>query len=282
VATKNIGKMQNRGVELQLSSKNFDGEFKWTTDFNISFNRSKIESLDGGVIKVGYISDRGTVAIAKEKEPLGLFYGYVSKGVDPATGDMIYVDADSSGDLSDGDMAVIGNANPDYIFGLTNGFSYKNWSLDIFIQGVQGNDIFNATRIETEGLMDEGNQMASVLRRWKTPGQKTNIPRATFGSDVNSRISSRFIEDGSFVRVKSVTLGYNLPQSLLSKVKVSRLLLYLTCENLLTFTNYSGFDPEVSLYGRSTDNAVKNIAPGVDYGTYPQSRDLILGLKVSF
>ena len=147
---------------------------------------------------------------------------------------------------------------------------------------MQGNQIFNATRIETEGLMDEGNQAASVLNRWKTPGQITNIPRATFGSDRNSLISSRFIEDGSYVRVKSASLGYEIPQSLISKLKMARLYIYVTCENLLTFTNYSGFDPEVSLFGRSSSNADKNIGPGVDYGTYPQSRDIFFGLNISF
>lgn len=281
-ATKNIGRMENRGFEFQVSSKNLVKELKWSTDFNISFNKSKIISLDGGTIKVGYISDRGNVAIAKEGEQLGLFYGYISDGVDPATGMIKYRDLDNSGTLNDADQTVIGNANPKYVFGLTNSFSYKNWSLNVFIQGVQGNDIFNATRIESEGLMDEGNQRASVLNRWKSVGQVTDMPKATFGSDMNSRISSRFIESGSFVRLKSVTLGYELPKRLLTRLKMSRLYVYVTSENLLTFTRYSGFDPEVSFYGRSTDNAVKNIAPGVDYGTYPQSREFILGLNITF
>jgi TonB-dependent starch-binding outer membrane protein SusC len=282
VATKNIGEMQNKGVEFQVSSQNLVNTLKWSTDFNLSFNRSKILSLDGGTIKIGNISDRGAVAIAQEGQPLGMFYGYVSGGVDPATGDMIFLDLDHTGDLSDGDKKIIGNANPKFTFGLTNTFSYKAVSLRIFIQGVQGNKIFNATRIETEGLMDEANQTANVLRRWKTPGQVTDIPRSTFGDNRNSLISSRFIEDGSFVRVKSVTLGYELPSRLISKLSMSRLFIYVTSENLLTFTKYSGFDPEVSLYGRSDSNADKNIGPGVDYGTYPQSRDIFFGLNLSF
>jgi TonB-linked SusC/RagA family outer membrane protein len=283
-ATKNIGEMENRGFEFQVTSHNLNSqnELKWTTDFNISFNKSKIISLDGGTIKVGNISDRGSVAIAQEGQPLGLFFGYISDGVDPATGDMIYRDLDGDSTLSDGDKTIIGNANPKYTFGLTNTFTYKGWSFSFFFQGVQGNDIFNASRIETEGLSMETNQLATVLNRWTTPGQNTDIPRATYGDFTNSLISSRFIEDGSFVRLKSLSLGYDLPKSIISKLNVSRLYLYISSENLLTFTKYSGFDPEVSVYGLSSNNTEKNIAPGVDYGTYPQSRDFLVGLNVTF
>ncbi len=280
-AIKNVGKMENRGFEFQASSRNLVGKLKWGTDFNIYFNRSKIISLDGGTIKIGNISERGTVAIAEENHPLGLFYGYISDGVDPATGDIIYRDIDKSGDLSDGDQTIIGNSNPKYAFGITNNFSYGNFTFSFFFQGVQGNDIFNATRIETEGLIDESNQSKKVLRRWETPGQVTDIPRSTYGDNTNSLISSRFIENGSFVRLKSTTLGYTLPENITRRLKLNRCFLYLTGENILTFTKYSGFDPEVSLYGNSGDSE-KNIAPGIDYGTYPQSREFIIGLNITF
>jgi hypothetical protein len=276
--------MENRGIEFQVTSHNLgnESELKWTTDFNISFNKSKITSLDGGTIKVGNISDRGSVAIAQEGQPLGLFYGYISDGVNPATGDIIYRDLDGDSTLSDGDKTIIGNANPKYTFGLTNTFAYKGWSFSFFIQAVQGNDIFNASRIETEGLSMESNQLATVANRWTTAGQITDIPRATYGDFTNSLISSRFIEDGSFVRVKSVSLGYEFPKQLISKLNMSRVYLYVSSENLLTFTKYSGFDPEVSVYGLSSNNTEKNIAPGVDYGTYPQSREFLVGLNVTF
>lgn len=280
-AIKNIGKMENRGFEFQLSSKNLTGKLKWGTDFNIFLNRSKIISLDGGTIKIGNISERGTVAIAQEGQPLGLFYGYICDGVDPATGNIKYRDLDKSGDLSDGDQTIIGNANSKYAFGITNNFSYGNFTFSFFFQGVQGNNIFNATRIETEGLIDEANQTANVLRRWKTPGQVTDIPKATYGDNTNSLISSRFIENGSFVRLKSTTLGYSLPANITERLKLSRCFFYITGENILTFTKYSGFDPEVSLYGKSASTE-KNIAPGIDYGTYPQSREFIIGLNITF
>lgn len=280
-AIKNVGKMENRGLEFQVASKNLRGAFTWNTDFNIFFNRSKILSLDGGTIKIGNISERGTVAIAQEGKPLGLFYGYVSDGVDPATGNIIYRDIDKDGALSDGDQTIIGNANPKYSLGLTNSFGYGNFSFNFFVQGVQGNDVFNATRIETEGLIDEANQAATVLRRWTTPGQVTDIPGASYGNNSNSLISSRYIEDGSFVRLKSATLGYNLPKGILKRLHLNRCFFYVTGENILTFTKYSGFDPEVSLYGRS-GSSEKNIAPGIDYGTYPQAREFIVGLNITF
>jgi len=281
-ALLNVGAMENRGFEFQISSKNLVNEFKWDTDFNISFNKSKITSLPGGSIKLGNISDRGLVAIAQEGQPLGTFYGYISDGVDPATGDIKYRDLDHSGTLNDADQTIIGNANPKYTFGLANAFSYKNWSLNIFVQGVQGNDIFNASRIETEGLFDEGNQLTTVLHRWTPTNTITDIPRANFGSDRNSKISSRFIEDGSYIRIKSVTLGYSVPESIVSKFKLSKAHFYVTAENLFTFTKYSGFDPEVSFYGRGDNNPLKNIATGVDYGTYPQTRDIIFGVNLTF
>ncbi|MBA4317399.1 MAG: TonB-dependent receptor [Flavobacterium sp.] len=283
-ALLNVGAMENSGFEFTVSSKNMVNELKWNTDFNISFNKSKITSLPGGSIQLGQLNNdgRGLVAIAKEGEPLGTFYGFISEGVDPATGNIKYKDLDASGDLSDGDKTIIGNANPDFSWGLANDFKYKNWSFNIFFQGVQGNDIFNATRIETEGLYNANNQLTTVLDRWTTPGQITDMPRADFAGEQNVKVSSRYVEDGSYVRLKSLTLGYSLPSDLVSKLSMSKARFYLTCENLITWTKYSGLDPEVSVYGRSGDNSLKNIAPGIDYGTYPQTRDIIFGLNLSF
>lgn len=283
-ALLNVGAMENSGFEFTVSSKNMVNELKWNTDFNISFNKSKITSLPGGSIQLGQLNNdgRGLVAIAKEGQPLGTFYGYISEGVDPAIGNIKYKDLDASGDLSDGDKTIIGNANPKFSWGLANDFKYKNWSLNIFFQGVQGNDIFNATRIETEGMYNANNQLTTVLGRWTTPGQITDMPRSDFAGEQNVKVSSRYVEDGSYVRLKSLTLGYTLPSNLVSKLSMSKVHFYLTAENLLTWTKYSGLDPEVSVYGRNDDNSLKNIAPGIDYGTYPQTRDIIFGLNLSF
>lgn len=274
---QNVGSVENKGLEFQLSSRNIVRDnFQWETDFNISFNRNKVIDINGSDIFVGYVAARGDVGLVREGYPLGTFFGYVADIVDPATGNLMYLDVNgnSTFDPAATDRRIIGNANPDFIYGFTNSFSYKNFGLNFFIQGTQGNDMFNATRIETEAMVDPKNHSADVLRRWTAPGQVTDIPKS--GNVGNSIISTRFVEDGSYLRLKSATLSYDLPKSLLSKIKAGGAKFYVTGENLLTSTNYKGFDPEVNFAGGS--NAVQ----GVDFGTYPQTRNLIFGLNVSF
>jgi len=276
-ATKNVGSMWNKGFEFQVSSKNLVGELKWTTDFNISFNRSKITKLEKGVpIIGGEIDNRSASAIAQEGQPLGTFYGYVAEGVDPQTGQMIYTDLDNSGDLSEGDKTIIGDANPDFTYGLTNNFSYKQFTFSFFFQGVQGNQIFNASRIVTEGMYYPVNQLSTVMNRWENPGDITDMPKSDKDNLMhNSDVSSRYVENGSYLRLKSATLGYDLPKSLCNKLRAQKLYVYVTGENLLTFTKYTGFDPEVSAFG-------VGVAPGVDFGSYPQSKSFIFGLNLTF
>jgi len=274
---QNIGSVQNKGLEFLLNTKNFVNKFQWETDFNMSFNRNKVLNIVGQEISGGGVSGRGDVALNREGYPLGMFYGYVADIVDPVTGNLFYLDAKGNSTFSpnpDTDRVFIGNPNPDFIYGLTNTFSFKNFGLSVFLQGTQGNDVFNATRIETEAMEGPKNQSAAVLRRWAKSGDITDIPRS--GNSSNSRISTRFVEDGSFLRVKTATLSYNLPKSVLSKAKISNARVYLTGENLFTITGYSGFDPEVNFAGSS------NTVQGIDYGTYPQTRNLIFGLSVSF
>ena len=157
---------------------------------------------------------------------------------------------------------------------MTNSFTWKNFNLNFFIQGSYGNDIFNATRIDTEGMFDVKNQSTEVLRRWKRPGMVTDIPRA--GNIYNSNNSTRFVEDGSYVRLKSVTLGYMLQGRWMGKVGINKLNIYVTGQNLLTLTNYSGYDPEVNMGGGSST------VLGVDYGTYPQSKSVVAGVNIEF
>ncbi|MBS1745844.1 MAG: TonB-dependent receptor [Bacteroidetes bacterium] len=289
-ALKNIGDLQNTGFEFQISTKNISKkDFEWSTDFNISFNKNKVLNIAGGTIYDGPIDERGNTSIVQAGLPLGSFFGYVAEGVNKKTGNMIYKMADKSAGLQTSDMQVIGNANPDFYYGLTNDVEYKNWSLTVFVQGVQGNDIFNATRIYSEGLWEPRNQSTAVLRRWTKPGQVTDIPRqdltnyTTPFANYNSLISSRFVENGSYLRIKSLTLAYNFSSAVLTKLKIQKIKLYVTGENLLTLTGYSGFDPEVSAFS-ATDagSQSNNVAPGIDFGTYPQTRDIIFGLSVGF
>jgi len=245
-ALQNAGSLENKGFEFQLSSRNIvNSDFRWNTDFNISFNRNKVLSIIGNTIHSGGINPAGddfNTAVVQEGQPLGSFYGKISQGVDPATGDIKFLKtADGEADS----MAIIGNANPKFIYGLTNSFTYKNWTLDFFLQGVQGNQIMNATRILTESMALTMNQAATVLNRWHNPGDITDMPRVTPNDWANSNPSTRYIESGSYLRVKSLTLGYTIKPSALTRLKITRFMIYFTAENLLTFTKYTGFDPEV-------------------------------------
>lgn len=287
-ALKNIGDLRNKGLEFDLATRNIEGEFTWNSDFNISFNRNRVLNIAGGTIFDGPIDQRANASIVRAGLPLGSFYGYIAKGVDPKTGNMVYQMSDPDG-LTTDDKTVIGNANPRFIYGFTNDFTYRQWSLTLFIQGVQGNDILNATRIFSEGMWEPRNQLATVLDRWTSPGQFTAVPRedltnnTTDQPNYNSLISTRFIENGAYLRVKSLSLSYAFPATWINKISLSSLRLYVTAENLLTFTGYSGFDPEVSAFGVTSDGAeTNNVAPGVDFGTYPQTRNVIFGLNVTF
>ncbi|RLJ67380.1 TonB-linked SusC/RagA family outer membrane protein [Lacinutrix venerupis] len=278
-AIQNIGELQNKGLEFALSSKNIQAEnFQWDTGFNISFNKNEVKNLVGQELLQGGIAGRGEASIVKEGLPLGTLYGYIYGGVDPATGNAYYINQNGESTFTPtaDDRVIIGDANPDFFYSVTNSFSYKGFNLFVFLQGSQGNDILNATRIELEGMSDPKNQSVEVLNRWRQPGDITNIPRSSFGNTDNSRISTRFIEDGSYLRFKAITLSYNLPETLLEKINVNALKLYVTGENMFTITNYSGYDPEVNAFGSS------NIIRGIDFGTYPQTRNLIFGMSVTF
>lgn len=283
-ATQNAGSLENKGFEFQVSSRNIvTTDLHWNTDFNISFNHNKVLNIVGTILHTGGINPAGSTyntTVVQEGKPLGSFYGKFAQGVDPATGNIIFLQtADGSADST----GIIGNANPKFIYGFTSSLSYKHWSFDFFFQGVQGNQIMNATRILSESMALVMNQQATVLNRWQNPGDITNIPKVTPNDWANSEPSTRFIENGSYLRLKSLTLGYNFDPTALAKAKITNLMVYFSAENLLTFTRYSGFDPEVSVFsgaGQGTTN--QNTAQGVDFGTYPQSRDFVLGLKISF
>ena len=274
----NAGEIANKGIEFNISTVNIDkNKLKWTTDYNMSFNKNEVLKLEyTPVYYFGRIySNNQDVNILKAGLPLGAFYGYVSEGVDPETGDIIYKDVNNNGIFDPGDRKVIGYGEPDFTFGFTNNLSYDRFSLNVFFQGSYGNDIFNATRIDLEGMFDSKNQSTVVLDRWKQPGDITDIPRAIGNGNVdNVRNSTRFIEDGSYIRLKSITLSYLLLNNNPKFKALKRVSLYVTGQNLITLTKYTGFDPEVNAFGASA------VSMGVDYGTYPQSRTIVFGVNV--
>ncbi len=275
---RNGGLMTNQGFELSVNSVNIkSNDFEWQSDLKFSTNRNKLVKLD--LTKIYYevaTSDafHGSQIVRNEEgRSLGGFYGYISDGVDPETGELMYRDLNDDGKITATDRTYIGDPNPDFIYGLTNTLTWKSLSLSIFLQGTYGNDIFNASRIETEGMRDAKNQSIRVLDRWKRPGMVTTIPKANY----TMYPSSYFIEDGSYLRVKDITLSYNISTKVLKKIGLSRLQPYLTAQNLLTLTKYIGMDPEVNQWANSSSSV-----QGIDWGTYPHSRSFVFGVNVEF
>ncbi len=287
VPSINAGKVRNKGVELTVSSFNMRGTFEWNTDFNISYNKNEVISMNDGVpLFVGDDINMTKVRVNTEGHPIGSFYGYVTNGIfqnqqevdryaiqvpgGTALGDIRFRDLDNNGVINADDRTYIGNPSPEWTFSLNNTFAYKEFDLQIFLQGVAGNDIYNANRIWQESMSIPQNQTTKVLDRWTGEGTSNSVPRAIYSDpNQNVRHSNRFIEDGSYLRVKNLTLGYTLPKSISQKAYLSMARFYISCQNLLTLTKYSGFDPEVNV-------------SGVDLSTYPVTRTLSMGVNVKF
>jgi TonB-linked SusC/RagA family outer membrane protein len=282
----NSGKAENSGWELSLYSQIIDRAFKWTTDINISTYRNEVLEISNGSIITPF---EGGEKITQLGKPFGMFFGYRSLGVfrtqeeanaaqltDKAgrkfnAGDIHFEDLDGNHIINGDDRTIIGNPHPDYTAGILNSFSVGNFSFSTHITIVQGNTVFNYMRSKLEAMSGLENQTAAVYKRWVKEGQLTDIPRATFGDPLgNSRFSNRWLEDGSFLRIDNLTLVYSQPKS---KFFVNYYSLYLSATNLLTLTKYLGYDPEFSYA-----NGV--LGQGIDYGQMPQSRSVIIGLKI--
>ena len=274
---RNEGEMSNWGLEFALSSVNLDRKgVRWTTDFNISMNRNRLEKLD---LQQVYYYTRTSEALSEyvvrmtPGQPLSMFWGYKAEGVDPETGMMRYQDLNGDGKINSSDKQYIGNANPWFTFGMTNTISWKGLSLSFLITSSIGNDIYNASRIEMVGMYNGANQITDVLRRWKVPGQITDIPKA--GELDNLRASTRWVEDGSYLKIKNITLSYDIVHPKLKKANIARIQPYITLDNMITFTNYSGYDPEMSQYTSAT-------SMGIDWGTYPNVKTVTFGVNIDF
>lgn len=283
---QNYGTVQNKGFELSVSSDNIRGTFKWSTNLVFSLNRNKVLSLGNGV---DYIITNPL--IVKVGEPLGSFYGYKTNGIfqltddisklptiDPANtkpGDRRYADINGDGIITQADdRIIIGNAQPKFTGGVTNNFGYKGFDLSIFLQGSYGNDLFNQNKQQLELLTGQQNVSITALERWTPNNPGNTMPRAKIDpAPVNN---DRFVEDASFLRVKNLTLGYNFPKSITSKLKAKQLRFYVAAQNLVTWTKYTGYDPEVSTNGQST------LLMGIDYATYPNYKSYLVGLNLTF
>lgn len=292
---ENLGEILNRGFEFQVSSRNFVGDFKWNSSFNLTLNRNKVVSLPGGrdIINSSVPSFTGSVqsSILREGYPVGSFYGYVYEGVyqvgdtfipggafETTPGGEKFADLNKDGILDSEDRMVIGDPNPDAVWGLNNDFSYKGFSLNIFLQASMGGDLFNLVTMELDRLSGNSNATVAALNRWTPENTQTNVPKAAAGRV--PRASTRFVEDGSFVRVKNISLGYDFSSNLLQSLKIRTARVYISGQNLLTFTKYSGVDPEVSY--RSSGAVNSNINLGLDYGSYPYTTSYTLGINLGF
>ncbi len=287
-ALQNLGSIRNRGVELGINSTNTTGSFKWTTSFNIAANRNRVLNLgnqqefpSGESSGHLQLPNSGLVRVG---EQIGLFFGLKSNGIfqnqaeldasaqkTARPGDIRYVDQDGNGVINQSDRVILGYAQPKFFGGLTNTFGYKGIELSVFMQGTSGNSIFNINRFELESLTGVSNQSRVVLDRWTPTNPSNTVPRANAVGNAYV-ISDRQIEDGSYLRVKNVNLSYTLPQALTRKARLNNVKVYVSAQNLLTFTNYTGFDPEVNRFGQNT------LSQGTDYGSYPGSRIFLGGL----
>jgi len=288
----NAGKMQNKGIEFTIDSRNLTGDFTWNTSFNFSYNQNVVKSLNDTVpMTSGSIGLNYNLALIQAGHPVNEFYGFITEGVfqtqnevdnhavqvpgnDPynrtSAGDIRFKDLNNDGVINDLDRAFTGNPNPTFIFALNNSFTYKGFDLSLFLQGVAGNKILNANRIYTEAMSVAQNQTTETLNRWTGEGTSNEIPRAVFNDpNKNSRPSDRYVENGSFLRIKNLTLGYTLPASLTEKAHMSSVRVYAAGLNLYTFTRYTGFDPEVG-------------TSGIDNNVYPVTATYSVGINIGF
>ena len=292
VPSINAGKIQNKGFEVTLSTKNIiKNDFKWSSDAVFSYNKNNVESINSDTpIITASGGFNSAIGLIKEGYPVNVFYGYITDGIfqnqdevdrhavqmpgsnsatSTAPGDIRFKDLNNDGVVNDKDRTIIGNPNPKFTFSFNNTFSYKNFDLTIFLQGSYGNDIFNANRMYTEAMSIIQNQSTAVLGRWTGEGTSNNIPRAIYGDpNQNSRVSDRYIEDGSYLKIKNINLSYTLPKAVFGQ-NFNSVKIFVSAQNLVTWTKYSGFDPEVPVNG-------------IDNGTYPITRTVSLGLNIGF
>lgn len=310
-AITNIGSVQNQGLELTLNTTNIKTKnFSWSSSFNISFNHNKVLALANGqeslTSAVSWDNAWSAIPayIAKVGQPLGLMYGYIANGVyqyadfnKSATGtyvlkdnisgngntrtsiqpgDIKYKDLNGDGTVNASDYTVIGHSQPIHTGGFSNNFTYKNFDLNLFFQWSYGNDIQNVNRMVFEGNALSKvylEQFASYNDRWSPANQQSANYRA--GGYYGGGYSSLTVEDGSYLRLKTASVGYNLPKSLLNRMKIAALRIYVSGQNLYTWTKYSGLDPEVDNY-----NSV--LTGGFDYSAYPRARTIAFGANLTF
>ena len=280
----NAGKVSNKGVEMTLHTINLNGEVGWETDLNATYNVNRIVDLNSDVPLFLNQLNNAYVTRLANNYPINTFYGYVADGIfqnleevnahaiQPGAepGDIRFKDLNNDGVINDSDRTVIGNPNPTWMFSMNNRLTWKGLELSVYLQGVSGNKIFNANNVLFTGMSSATNQTTQVLSRWNGEGSSNTMPRAVYGDpNMNNRVSTRFVEDGSYLRVKNLTLAYTLPHNLTEKITLESVRVWFSCENLLTISKYTGFDPEVA-------------GNGIDNSRYPIPRTYSFGVNINF
>ncbi|MEI6946484.1 TonB-dependent receptor [Paraflavisolibacter sp. H34] len=272
-AFQNLGVVKNKGVEFGVKTVNLKGGLDWTTHFIFSANRNKITSLGGA--PYFFVTDPASpttlpTQIIKVGESVGAFYMYEADGVDPATGLQKYKDLNKDGLITqDADRKIVGSSQPKFLASITNTFRYKNFDLSVFLNASYGNKIFNWTRANLELGTGYTGAVATLLNRWTPTNTHTDVHKAIENPAVT--ISDRFVEDGSFLRLKNLSLGYTLPKNTL--FKGARI--YVSGANLLLWTKYTGYDPEVNTNGQNS------ISSGMDRGAYPTAKSVMAGISLT-
>jgi len=300
IVNQNVASMTNNGFEMQVGYNENSGAFKWNANFLMAINTNKVNSLAPGVsnIEAGYNADFGNYNITNTAagQPIQSFYGWEVEGIfqtaadvakhakqnaATAPGDLMFKDVNGDGVIDLNDRVFLGSFIPKATYSLNLGANYKNFDLSVFFYSVQGNKIYNASRVITEGMIRFFNAGTQVLNAWTPTNTNTNIPRAISGDpNENARMSTRFLEDGSYFRMKNIILAYNIPGKTLQNITkgvVSSFRIYVSAQNLLTVTNYSGYDPEVG--NRTPTSSLTN---GIDYAVYPQPKSYNVGIQASF
>jgi len=290
----NAGKVKNYGFEFQAEWRdNIGKDFNYNIGGNISTIKNEVLSLGTGKSISGGALKNGNATLTSVGNPIGSFWGYKTNGLvntqeeltDVKTrqpnadyGDVIFLDTNGDKKLTDADKTVIGNPIPKFYYGFNLGMEYKGIDLNAVFEGSYGNDVFNAMRYFTYDLGDVTNKSVDVLGYWSTSNPNATMPRLN-GNDKNdnNRISDRYIEDGSYLRLKTLQLGYTMPESISKKMHVNRLRVYISGQNLFTITKYSGADPEIGQI-----SSTNYLSRGVDIGTYPQARIFTGGINVTF
>ena len=279
------GKVINHGVEVTVSGDILTHTaVKWTSTFNISFNSNVIRANITPIAGSGIPS--GSVSWLRNGYSVGSFFGYISQGVDPQTGYMKYADPDKTGAAENN--LYLGKALPTAFGGFSNNVSYKNFSLNVLLEYSYGNKVFNANRYEEDGMYDLTNQLTTTLHRWRKPGDITDMPLAKLGENSsnqannpyengNNNVSSRYVENGSFLRFKNIALSYDFTTfNFVKSIGVKNLRAYFAMENIITITKYSGYAPDLNIGGTSPSTQ------GLDFGVYPLARSVTFGLNVGF